>query len=144
MTDRADAQETRAIMSAVLLLGRRLRAARPRDAVPMSQLNALSILRRLGLMPAARLAEEMLLQPQSLSRLIVSLEEDGLIVRTPGSEDRRTILLEITKTGREAVLYDLAARQRWLERAMERLTPEERLALAAASSAMLKLAQAGS
>ncbi|HEV7692266.1 MAG TPA: MarR family transcriptional regulator [Hyphomonadaceae bacterium] len=144
MTDRADTQQTRAIMSAVLLLGRRLRAARPRDAVPISQLNALSILRRLGAMPAARLAEEMLLQPQSLSRLIVSLEEDGLIVRTPGSEDRRTILLEITGAGREAVVYDLAARQRWLERAMEGLTPEERLALTAASAAMLKLAQAGS
>src|SRR5262245_61862010 len=122
MTNRMDTQQTRAIMSAVLLLGRRLRAERPRDAVPISQLNALTILRRLGPMPAARLAEEMLLQPQSLSRLIVSLEEDGLIVRTPGREDRRTILLEITKAGREAVVYDLAARQRWLERAMEELT----------------------
>src|SRR5690348_2533651 len=122
MADRGDTQQIRALMSAVLLLGRRLRAERPRDAVPISQLSALGILRRLGPMPAARLAEEMLLQPQSLSRLIVSLEEDGLIVRTPGSEDRRTILIEITKAGREAVLYDLAARQRWLEAAMRELS----------------------
>jgi DNA-binding MarR family transcriptional regulator len=130
-------------MSAVLQLGRRLRAERPRDSVPLAQLSALEILLRLGPMPAARLAEIMRLQPQSLTRLIAALEESKLILRTPGEEDRRTILLEATRAGRTAVKRDLATRLAWMERAwQEQLTAAERNLLQAASTVMLRLASA--
>lgn len=145
MTDRIYGSSSELIVSAVLRLGRRLRAERPLNSVPLSQLGALTHLARRGPMPAARLAELMRLQPQSLTRLIAALEEDGLISRTPGEIDRRTILLEITKTGRAAVRHDLAARRAWLEKALQKvLTADERRLLEAASPAMIKLADAGS
>src|SRR5690242_4510044 len=114
MANRTYASSSELILSAVLRLGRRLRAERPHNTVPLSQLSALTALARHGAMPAARLAETMRLRPQSLSRLIVALEEDGLIERTPGAIDRRTIMLEATKAGRAAVRHDLSARRAWL------------------------------
>jgi DNA-binding MarR family transcriptional regulator len=143
MKNRNYASSSDVILSAVLRLGRRLRAERPQSTAPLSQLSALTALARHGAMPAARLAEIMRLQPQSLSRLIVALEEGDLIARTPSEIDRRTILLEITPAGRAAVRHDLAARRAWLERAMrEVLGAEERELLELASPVMLKLADA--
>src|SRR6185295_7929219 len=133
MTDRIYGSSSELIVSAVLRLGRRLRAERPLNSVPLSQLGALTHLARRGPMPAARLAELMRLQPQSLTRLIAALEEDGLIERSPGEIDRRTIMLEATKAGRATVRHDLSARQAWLEKAMHaELSVEERALLQAA------------
>jgi DNA-binding MarR family transcriptional regulator len=95
-------------------------------------------------MPAARLAQAERLQPQSLSRLIAQLERGGLIRRRPGQEDRRTLILEITAAGRQALSHDMAARRAWLEGAMRRvLVPGEREMLAHAAVAMLRLADEG-
>ena len=95
-------------------------------------------------MPAARLAKAERLQPQSLSRLIAQLERDGLIKRRPGERDRRTLILEITAAGRQALSRDISARREWLEGAMRRvLMPGEREMLVHAAVAMLRLADEG-
>jgi DNA-binding MarR family transcriptional regulator len=136
--------DTALIVRGVLRLGRRLRSERPRSSVSLSALGMLSTLHRVGPMPAARLAQAERLQPQSLSRLIAQLERDGLIQRRPGKEDRRTLILEITAAGRQALSQDMAARRAWLEGAMRRvLVPGEREMLAHAAVAMLRLADEG-
>jgi DNA-binding MarR family transcriptional regulator len=95
-------------------------------------------------MPAARLAQAERLQPQSLSRLIAQLDREGLIKRRPGREDRRTLILEITAAGRQALSRDIAARRAWLEQAMGKvLLPGEREMLGLAAVAMLRLANEG-
>jgi DNA-binding MarR family transcriptional regulator len=95
-------------------------------------------------MPAARLAKAERLQPQSLSRLIAQMDRDGLIKRRPDERDRRTLILEITAAGREALSHDMTARRAWLEGAMRRvLLPGERAMLAHAAVAMLRLADEG-
>lgn len=135
--------DTAIIVRGVLRLGRRLRAERA-GAVSLSALAMLSTLYRVGPMPAARLAKAERLQPQSLSRLISQLERDGLIKRRPGEKDRRTLILEITAAGRQALSRDMAARRAWLEGAMRRaLVPGEREMLAHAAVAMLRLADEG-
>lgn len=135
--------DTAVIVRGVLRLGRRLRAERA-GVVSLSALGMLSTLHRLGPMPAARLAKAERLQPQSLSRLISQLERDGLITRHPGEKDRRTLILEITGAGRQALSSDMAARRAWLEGAMRRvLVPGEREMLAHAAVAMLRLADEG-
>ena len=135
--------DTAIIVRGVLRLGRRLRAERA-GAVSLSALGLLSTLHRMGPMPAARLAKAERLQPQSLSRLISQLERDGLIKRRPGEQDRRTLILEITAAGRQALSRDMAARRAWLEGAMRRvLVPGEREMLAHAAVAMLRLADEG-
>lgn len=136
--------DTAIIVRGILRLGRRLRAERGVGAVSLSALGMLSTLHRVGPMPAARLAKAERLQPQSLSRLIAQLERDGLIKRRPGEKDRRTLILEITAAGRQALSRDMAARRAWLEGAMWRvLVPGEREMLAHAAVAMLRLADEG-
>jgi DNA-binding MarR family transcriptional regulator len=67
-----------------------------------------------------------------------------LITRHPGEKDRRTLILEITAAGRQALSRDMAARRAWLEGAMRRvLVPGEREMLAHAAVAMLRLADEG-
>ncbi len=129
------------IITGVLRLGRRLRAQRPADSVSLSALSLMATLNEHGPMPAARLAEKQRLQPQSLTRLIQDLEEKALIQRGPGP-DRRTLLLSLTDKGREAFIYDMAARHRWLTQEMARvLEAEDQVLLAMAATVMLKLTQ---
>lgn len=129
------------IVKAVLLLARRLRAARPEGSGTLSELSLLGTLHRLGEMPAARLAAEERLQPQSLTRLIAALEKKGWIGRRRSYEDRREIMIAITGEGRAALKRDIDARREWLHRAMARtLDARESAVLEEAAAIMLKLA----
>lgn len=129
------------IVRGVLSLVRRLRAEQPPSSTSLAGVGVLSTLWRLGPMPAARLAAEEKLQPQSLTRLISSLERAGLISRSPSETDRREIVISVTKGGLEALSANMTAQRLWLERAMtETLSDAERDVLLAASGAMIKLA----
>lgn len=141
----AEAQDpgapSRSIVRAVLRLGRRLRAQRPATSVNLSQLGVLATLHRLGAMPAARLADQEGLQPQSLTRVIAEMLAAGLIVRQRSTTDRRTLIIELTSKGRLALTRDISARRVWLERAMAvALNPTERALLTLSAELMLKVA----
>ena len=84
-------KETAPILRAILALGRRLRSARPEGAATLSAISLLGALARLGSMPATQLAVEERLQPQSLTRLVASLEKAGLIERRRSETDRRRV-----------------------------------------------------
>src|ERR1700744_1920145 len=136
--------DTALIVRGVLRLSRRLRSERPQSSVSLSAAGMLSTLHRMGPMPAARLAKAERLQPQSLSRLIAQMERDGLIKRRGDERDRRSLILEITAAGRQALSRDMTARREWLEGAMRRvLQPGERAMLAHAAVAMLRLGGRG-
>ena len=140
----AISDDTALIVRGILRLGRRLRAERPDSSVSLSAIGMLSTLHRVGPMPASRLAKAERLQPQSLSRLIAQMDRDGLIKRRTDEHDRRTLILEITAAGRQALSRDMTARRAWLEGAMRRvLQPGERAMLAHAAVAMLRLADEG-
>lgn len=129
------------IVRALLALGRRLRAERPDGSPPLSSLSILGTLNRLGPMPGNRLAIEERLQPQSLTRLLASLERNGLIQRARGDHDRRERVISLTGAGRKLLNDDLRARRRWLETAMTgALTARERDIMSEAAEIMLKLA----
>lgn len=129
------------IVRGILSLNRRLRAARPPGSVSLSGLGILGTLRRKGPMPAARLADEENLQPQSLTRLLAGLEEDGLIERTTGVTDRREKLVALTAHGLSVLVADIEARSRWLSVAIEDLEPQERDTLLHAAILMARLAE---
>ncbi len=129
------------IVRSVLLLGRRLRAARAEGSVSLSTIAMLATLHRLGPMPAWRLALEERLQPQSVTRIVAAMERDGFISRSRNGQDRREIELALTPHGRKVLSEDIRARRAWLEKAIEAcLSPEERETLIEASQIMLKLA----
>jgi DNA-binding MarR family transcriptional regulator len=132
--------EAARIVRGVLSLGRRLRAERPQGSASLSAISILATLRRLGPMPAARLAAEERLQPQSLTRLIASLEQEGWIARAKSELDQREIVITLTREGHKVLASDMRARRLWLERAMAAtLTKAERDMLLKAAEVMLKL-----
>ncbi len=135
---------SRAIVRAILQFGRRMRAERPECSISLSQLAVLGTLYRLGPMPAAQLARHERLQPQSLTRVIAEMDSAGLITRHRSVSDRRTLVIEITKKGRQTLAHDIGARRVWLESAMaSALSPTEQVLLRLSADLMLKVAAHG-
>ena len=66
------------------------------------QQRVLTALARRGSMPQRDLLEEMGLARASLSELLTRLEEKGLVERVRSKEDRRAIIVSLTKKGKEA------------------------------------------
>ena len=92
-------------------------------------------------MTATDLARLERLQPQSLTRIIAELDEQGLIRRTTAEQDRRQILIEITEAGRELLVVDAYRQNQWLMETMAaQLTKAEREILAVAADLLDKLA----
>jgi DNA-binding MarR family transcriptional regulator len=134
-------EEVLSILRGVLALTRRLRAERPPGTITVAGVSILGTLRRLGVIPAVRLAAEERLQPQSLTRLLASLEDHGLVQRSRGIADRRQMQVGITQAGIELLKSELRLRRVWLEHAMSALlTQTEREQLLVASEVMFKLA----
>lgn len=124
-------------------LGRRLRAERVSHGLSRSRLSLLNLLALNGPMTASALAAAERLQPQSLTRMLSRLEDDGLILRSPDDADRRQVKIEITVEGTAVLDEDDRRREAWLTRAMtERLTPTERELLRLAAGLMERLADA--
>jgi DNA-binding MarR family transcriptional regulator len=139
--DKESGSEALIILKAVLSLSRRLRAERPHGSVSLAAISILGTLHQLGPMAATRLAAEERLQPQSLTRIIAALENEGLVARTRSDTDRREMSIALTNRGLRSLTDDLRARRAWLETAMAAVLNErERKLLVAACETMVKLA----
>lgn len=130
------------LMRAVLSLGRALRRARAEDGVSLPGISILATLRRLGPLPAAHLAAEERLAPQSLTRHLNDLLERGYISRERNPLDKRHMLVLPTEPGLTALKRDFSARRRWLKKAMDAaLSRDECVALMQASDLLHKLSR---
>jgi DNA-binding MarR family transcriptional regulator len=135
--------EVALITRAVTQLARKLRSKRPKASVTVAAVGLLATLHQRGPMPAVELARFQNLKPQSVSRLIARLDQDGLIQREPDPKDQRALLISITDTGRRALKHDMQARREWLGGAIaEALSPAERRTLAEAALYMLRIVDA--
>ncbi len=93
------------------------------------------------MMTASDLARLERLQPQSLTRIIADLGEQGLIHRKRDEVDRRQFLIEITEKGHGLLVGDARRQNAWLAQAMaERLTDAERKVLRIAADLLERLA----
>lgn len=129
------------IVRGVLLLSRRMRAERMPSSASPSGIALLGTLYRFGSLPAWRLAIEERLQPQSLTRVIASLEKEQLIVRSRSDRDRRELEIAMTPKGLAVLSADMGSRRAWLEKAMAKsLNASERHTLTEAADIMLRLA----
>jgi DNA-binding MarR family transcriptional regulator len=104
-------------------------------------LSVLSHLQREGPMTAGRLAALRRLEPQTLTRTLHQLEDEGLIRRQPAANDRRQAWLEITEQGLARLHADMRPRVAWLTRAMRPLSPTEQGVLRLAAALMEDLAR---
>jgi DNA-binding MarR family transcriptional regulator len=105
-----------------------------------SQLAALAALEKHTMTPG-ELAEHEKVQPPSITRVIASLEERGLIQRMPHPSDRRQVVLTVTDQGRDVVRKVRQLREAWLARRLRDLSPAERTVLRDAVPILEKLSQ---
>jgi DNA-binding MarR family transcriptional regulator len=105
-----------------------------------SQLAALAALEKHAMTPG-ELAEHEKVQPPSITRVIASLEERGLIQRMPHPSDRRQVVLTVTVQGRDVVRQVRQLREAWLARRLTDLTAAEQAVLNEAVPILEKLSQ---
>src|SRR5438105_690835 len=83
---------------AVVRLARLLRKTSQEQATA-SQLSALVAVERAGPITLGDLAAQERVQPPTMTRIVVALEEQGLLVREIDPEDRRVARVSITAPG---------------------------------------------
>ncbi|MFC8381316.1 MarR family winged helix-turn-helix transcriptional regulator [Nocardia sp. NPDC056952] len=137
----ADPSTARELGEVLRPIARRLLAGR---TISGGKLGVLGYLSSHGRATATTLAGIQTVSPQAIATAVRELEALGLVVRTPDSEDRRRIWIELTQTGRVRLAEERAVGLDWLERAIaERLDDEERANLDNALPALRKLIDGG-
>lgn len=121
----------------------RLKETRPDQAksLPISQLAILARLRDDGPTTASVLAAAEHVSQQAVAQHVAALRDAGLVQTAADAQDRRKLLVSITRAGRK--LFDAAAdsRNAWLARAIAaEVSAKERPALAKAIDLLERLA----
>ena len=88
--------------------------------------------------PGALAAAERV-QPPSMTRVIASLADLGMIRREPHPTDGRQAIVTLSESGRDVVRAEYEAREEWLSARLGEFTPEERAALAASLPLMNRI-----
>ncbi|MFC7448123.1 MarR family winged helix-turn-helix transcriptional regulator [Rhodococcus daqingensis] len=99
---------------AVVRLTRHLRGRRTDSQVSLTQLSALASLSADGPMTPGALAAKERVQPPSMTRVIASLADLGLVVRTPHPTDGRQIIVSLSDSGQALVSDETSAREKWM------------------------------
>jgi DNA-binding MarR family transcriptional regulator len=103
-----------------------MRVERPADGTSGAGLTVLGLLHLRGQLTATELAAAERVQPQSLTRVLATLDQNGLISRSPDTRDRRRQTIDLTERGLQVLIEHVRQSDDWLTRAMtERLTPTE-------------------
>ena len=141
-TAAADTALASALRLSVLRLARRLRAERADTDLTLSQLSALASLERHGVLTPGELAAHERIRPPSMTRLVASLEEAGLVGRAAHPTDRRQVVLTVLEPGTALLREDRRRRDAWLSRQLRELAPADLELLRAAAAVLDRLADA--
>lgn len=138
MTD-ADDRLANDLSLAVVRLARQLRFRRPDSPVSLTQLSALATLAKEGPMTPGALATRERVRPPSMTRVIASLVELGLVERSSHPDDRRQVLVVVSPAGEELFEAERRAGMEWLQGRLEKLKPQDRATLLAAADLMFAI-----
>ena len=111
-------------------LTRRLRQETPSDGLTLTQLSALNVIWREGSLTAGDLAAKEQVRPPSITRVLVGLEELGLIERLQNPQNGRQVLVQITPLGAHRLSEYTRAKELCLEKQLAALSPEDQDVLA--------------
>ena len=126
------------LMQAIGLLIRRTRNESYAGELSMTEAVVMS---RLGPATTAALARAERMKPQSMGTTITSLEEMGIVKRTPHATDGRQMLIALTQKGVQLRNKNREAKQMWLSQAIAELDGEERDTLFKAAGIIKGLAE---
>lgn len=138
-----DAQLAGDLSLAVVRLARQLRFRRADSKISLSQLSALSTLAKEGAMTPGALAVRERVRPPSMTRVIASLGEMGLVERSAHPSDGRQVLVSASPSGAALVEAERRASQEWLRVRLARLDPEQRRTLLTAADLMTGMVEEG-
>jgi DNA-binding MarR family transcriptional regulator len=113
----------------VMRLARQLRFRRSDSPVSLSQLSALSTLAKEGARTPGALAARERVRPPSMTRVVASLADLGLVARSAHPADGRQVLVSVSSSGMELIEAERKASQEWLEKRLARFDAEQRNAL---------------
>ena len=119
-----DTQLASRLRLAVMRLARVLRQ-KAQDPITPSQLSALVSVEREGPVTLGELAALESVQPPTMTRIVVALEEQGLVVREADPADRRVSHLHITAVGRKLLEKNRSRKTAYLASRMRGLGREE-------------------
>ncbi|MCT7657574.1 Rv0880 family HTH-type transcriptional regulator [Mycobacterium deserti] len=137
----ADGRLASDLSLAVIRLARQLRFRRPDSPVSLSQLSALSTLAKEGAMTPGALAMRERVRPPSMTRVIASLAELGLVDRVAHPGDGRQVLVSVSPAGADLIEAERRASQEWLMLRLARLDPDQRRTLLAAADLMTAIVE---
>jgi DNA-binding MarR family transcriptional regulator len=120
-------------------LARQLRFRNPQSTVSLSQLSVLTTLANEGAMTPGALALRERVRPPSMTRVVASLADMGLVDRAPHPVDGRQVLVSVSEAGAELVKAARRARQEWLAERLATLDAKQRDILRCAADLMLAL-----
>src|ERR1700712_6071677 len=124
----------------VMRLARRLRSQRALTGLSIGYIAALGWIDRNKPITARDLAAHEKVTPPSMTKIISTLEDHGLITREPHPSDGRQVLLRVSKQGKAMLAEDRRARDAWLAQRLAALTDDEQQILHEASLLMERLA----
>src|SRR6201992_2116838 len=139
----SDARLAADLSLAVMRPARQLRVRNPQPPVSLSQLSALTTLANEGAMTPGALAIRERVRPPSMTRVIASLADMGLVDRAPHPVDGRQVLGGVSESGAGLVKPPRLARQEWLSKRLATRDSDQRDTLRNAADLMLALVDEG-
>jgi len=106
------------------------------ERLSFTALSVLHTLTRFGPMRLTQLTATQQLTQPAISQMVRQLEDDGLLERRADKSDARAVLVQLTIRGAQIVEARRTARVEWLSSLLDRLSPEERAAIAFAVPAL--------
>ncbi|CAM3941579.1 MULTISPECIES: MarR family winged helix-turn-helix transcriptional regulator [Tsukamurella] len=124
---------------ATVRFARHLRGRRRDSLVSLTQLSALNALANDGPLTPGQLAARERVQPPSMTRVIASLADLGLVRRAPHPTDGRQVIVSLSEEGEQVITGEARAREAWLRGKLDELTPAERQTLDGAVNILNRL-----
>ncbi|MFB7107857.1 MarR family winged helix-turn-helix transcriptional regulator [Streptomyces sp. NPDC056190] len=125
----------------VARITRRLRQAHAVGDVSLSGMSVLARLATDGPDSPGSLAELERVRPQAMAATLASLEQRGLVLRSPHAVDRRRFVVAVTAAGRDMLAARRTESVRRLADVIAEFTPREQRTLAAALPLLDRLAE---
>jgi DNA-binding MarR family transcriptional regulator len=125
---------------AVHRLTRRMRQQQGDRALTLTQGSALAVISRFGPLTAGELALREHVRPPSITRVVTSLEDMGLVTREGNPRDARQVVVRITTSGEAHLKENARIGEAWLTHQLADLSDGDRAVLAQASTLIARLA----
>ena len=140
MTSSTDAALASRLRLSVMRLARRMRLERAETSLTLTQLAALATLERHGSLTPGELAAHERVQPPSMTRVVASLHDAGLVTRSPHPSDGRQVLLAVAPAATALLREDRRRREAWLAQRLRELDDDDRAVLDRAAEVLDRLA----